>query len=48
MGEDFAGGDHALLVGQAYGLSSQDGGMGGFKACDADDGGDHEIGIRVR
>jgi hypothetical protein len=42
-GEDFAGGHHALLVGQADGLAGQDGGVGGFEAGDADDGRDDEI-----
>ena len=45
-GEDFAGGHHALLVGQAHGLAGQDGGVRGFEAGDADDGGDDEIGFR--
>ncbi len=44
-GEDFAGGYHALLVGQANGLTGEDGGMGGFEAGYADDGGDYKVGF---
>ena len=44
-GEDFARGDHALLVGEADGFAGEDGGVGGFEAGDADDGGDDEVGI---
>ena len=44
-GEDFARGHHALLVGQAYGLAGQDGGMGGFEAGYADDGRDDKVGF---
>ena len=45
-GEDeFAGGDHALLVGEADGLAGENGGVGGFEAGDADDGGDDEVGF---
>jgi hypothetical protein len=47
-GEDLAGGHHALLVGQADGLAGQDGGVRGFKAGHAHDGGDHEIGFGQR
>ena len=43
-GEDeVAGGDEALLVGEADGLAGADGGVGGFEAGDADDGGDDEV-----
>jgi hypothetical protein len=44
-GEDLAGGDEALLVGQADGLAGADCGVGGFEAGDADDGGDDEVGF---
>ncbi len=44
-GEDFAGGDHALLVGEADGLAGEDGGVRGFETGDADDGGDDEVGF---
>ena len=47
-GEDFAGGHHALLVGQADRLAGQDGGVGGFKTGHADDGGDDEVGFGQR
>jgi hypothetical protein len=40
-----AGGDEALLVGEADGLAAQNGGVRGFQACDTDDGGDDEVGI---
>ncbi len=43
--EDFASGDHAFLVGESDGLAGQNGGVGCFKAGDADDGGDDEIGL---
>jgi len=46
--EDFAGGDHALLVGQADGLAGQDRGVRGFQACDADDGRDDKVRLRQR
>ena len=46
-GEDFPGGDHALFVGQTDGFPGQDGGMGRFKAGDADNGGNDEIDFRV-
>jgi len=45
-GEDFAGGHHAFLIGEAYGLAGEDGGVGCLKAGDADDGGDDEIRFR--
>src|SRR5579863_10335099 len=44
-GEDFAGGDHALLVGEADGLSGEDSGVGGFETGDADDRGDDEVDV---
>jgi hypothetical protein len=47
-GEDFAGGHHALLVGQTDGFAGQDGSMRGFEAGNAYDGGDHKIGIGMR
>ena len=45
-GEDLTGGHHALLVGQAYGLAGEDGGVCGFKASHANDGRDDEIRFR--
>ena len=46
----FGGGDdelacsyEALLVGEADGLAGLDGGVGGFEACYANDGGDYEV-----
>ncbi len=45
-GEDeIAGGDEALLVSEADGFAAEDGGVGGFEAGDADDGGDDEVGV---
>ena len=41
--DEFAGGDEALLVGEADGLAGADGGVGGFESGDADDGGDDEV-----
>src|ERR1019366_10437831 len=45
--DEVAGGDEALLVGQADGLAGADGGVGGLEPGDADDGGDHEVGLRM-
>ncbi len=45
-GEEFAGGDHGLLVGEADGFSCEDGGVGGFEPGNADDGRDDEIDLR--
>jgi hypothetical protein len=42
-GKDFTRGDHAFLVGQADGLAGENCGVGGFKAGDANDGGDDEV-----
>ena len=42
-GEDFSGGNHGLLVGQANGLPRRHGGVGSFEASQADDRRDHEI-----
>jgi hypothetical protein len=47
-GEDFAGGHHALLVGQADGLAGQDGRVGGFQAGHADDGRDDKVRLGQR
>jgi hypothetical protein len=48
-GEDeFAGGDQALLVGQADGLAGADGRVGGLQAGDADDGRDDEVRLGQR
>ena len=45
-GEDeVAGGYEAFLVGEADRFAGEDGGVGGFKAGDADDGGDDEVGF---
>ena len=41
--DEIAGGYEALLVGEADGLAGADGGVGGFEAGDADDGGDDEV-----
>ena len=41
--DEFAGGDEALLVGEADGFAGADGGVGGFESGDADDGGDDEV-----
>ena len=41
--DEVAGGDEALLVGEADGLAGADGGVGGFQAGYADDGGDDEV-----
>ncbi len=45
--DEVAGGDEALLVGEADGLAGLDGGVGGFEAGDADDGGDDEVDVGV-
>ena len=37
-GENFAGGHHALFVGQAHGFAGEDGGVRGFKAGHSYDG----------
>jgi hypothetical protein len=42
--DEVAGGDEALLVGEADGLAGEDGGVGGFEAGNADDGGNDEAG----
>ena len=47
-GDEVAGGDHAFLVGEADGLAGLDGLVGGFESGDADDGADHEVGVRMR
>ncbi len=47
-GEDFAGGNHALLVGQSHGLAGQDGRVRRFEPGDANDGGDDKIRFRQR
>ena len=44
-GDEIAGGDQALLVGEADGLAGFDGFIGGFESGDADDGGDDEVGV---
>ena len=41
--DEFAGGDEALLVGEADGFAGADSGVGGFEAGDSDDGGDDEV-----
>ena len=41
--DELAGGYEALLVGEADGLAGADGGVGGFEAGYADDGGDDEV-----
>src|SRR5215472_13890124 len=46
--EDFAGSDHALLVGEADWLVGEDGRVRGFKAGDSDYGGDDEVGFGMR
>ena len=45
-GEDFAGGNHALLVGQADGLAGQNCRVRGFESRNADDSRDHKIRLR--
>ena len=47
-GEDFAGGDHALLVGEADGHAGKDSGVSSFETGNANDGRDDEIGFSVR
>jgi hypothetical protein len=46
-GQDFAGGNHAFLVGQADWFSGEDGRMGGFESRDPDDGRDDKVCFRV-
>ncbi len=41
--DEVSGGYEALLVGEADGLSGEDGGVGGFETGNADDGGDYEV-----
>ena len=41
--DEFAGGDEALLVGEADGFAGADCGVGGFEAGYSDDGGDDEV-----
>jgi hypothetical protein len=46
-GDDkFAGGDQTLLVGQTYGFSGANCGVGGFEAGYSNDGGDDEVDLR--
>ena len=48
-GEDeVAGGDEALLVGEADGLAGEDRSVRGFESGDTDDGGDDEAGLGER
>ena len=46
--DEVAGGDEALLVGEADGLAGENCGVGGLEAGDADDGGDDEVGLGQR
>ncbi len=45
--DELTGGYEALLVGEADGLASADGGVGGFESGYADDGGDYEALLRA-
>ena len=45
--DEVAGGDEGFFVGERDVVSAIDGGEGGGQACDADDGGDDEVGVGV-